>query len=561
MSCPSRDTLFQKQPIGCFDEDGIVITGRHFSGFNTLTGVAYCVAFYVIGCASLFAQVPAARSPLPIGNIEIVNHEVFDEPDDGIAMPYRIANKIHVQTRNVVVERELLFKTGDTLDRELIEQTERNLRALTFLRDAQVETIEADGDGDGRPDRVDVRVSTWDRWSLSPRVDFQQVHDRTIWEAGVSEKNLFGLGKAITVTHRTNLDRTSDRVTYLDPQLVGSRVSMVASGSKLSDGDEVLLLLNRNYLSLRDPWSWTAGGGSFSRTDPIFHDGLETNRIRHRGQWADLAVGRAIYQSEQRAVRLHGAYRLREERVGAEGRDFGIAEVGLRSVSHRFVRLTHVSQFERNEDFNLGADSFATIGLSTKALGGGVNRAAFVAVGHVQGIPLGMGHFVIAEGRFDGRYERGEWRNALTTFRARYLRKHATRHAFVSRIAYQRGRNLDPEIQLLLGVENGLRGYPVRQFDGNQLLLLSAEERWFVADDVGQLFSLGVAGFIDSGFVWSEEQSFDFGDLKTAVGVSLLLGSNRLSSRGGIRVDVGYGLNRLEGVGRWVFAAGSDIGF
>ena len=113
----------------------------------------------------------------------------------------------------------------------------------------------------------------------------------------------------------------------------------------------------------------------------------------------------------------------------------------------------------------------------------------------------------------------------------------------------------------MLGVENGLRGYPVRQFDGNQLLLLSAEERWFMADDVGQLFSLGIAGFIDSGFVWSEEQSFDLDDLKTAVGVSLLLGSNRLSSRGGIRVDVGYGLNRLEGVGRWVCAAGSDIGF
>ncbi len=538
-----------------------MITTTNVRVKNLRVGTACTVVCGVLGCAGLLAQTPVTQTSLPIGNIEIVNHEVFDEPEDGIAVPYRIANKIHVQTRNVVVERELLFEVGDALDQELIEQTERNLRALTFLRDARVETADVDDDGDGRADRVDVRVLTWDTWSLSPRVDFQQVHDRTIWEAGVSEKNLFGLGKAITVTHRTNLDRTSDRVTYLDPQLVGSRVSMVASGSKLSDGDEVLLQLNRNYFSLRDPWSWTVGGGSFSRTDPIYRDGFETERIRHRGQWGDLAVGRAIFRSEQRAVRLHGAYRLREERVGVEGRDFGIAEVGLRSISHRFVRLTHVNQFERNEDFNLGADSFATMGLSTKALGGGGNRAAFLAVGHVQGLPLGEGHFVIAEGRFDGRHERGEWRNALTTFRARYLRKHATRHAFVSRIAYQRGRNLDPEVQLLLGVENGLRGYPVRQFDGNQLLLLSAEERWFMADDVGQLFSLGIAGFIDSGFVWSEEQSFDLDDLKTAVGVSLLLGSNRLSSRGGIRVDVGYGLNRLEGVGRWVFAAGSDIGF
>ena len=232
-----------------------MITTTNVRVKNLRVGTACTVVCGVLGCAGLLAQTPVTQTSLPIGNIEIVNHEVFDEPEDGIAVPYRIANKIHVQTRNVVVERELLFEVGDALDQELIEQTERNLRALTFLRDARVETADVDDDGDGRADRVDVRVLTWDTWSLSPRVDFQQVHDRTIWEAGVSEKNLFGLGKAITVTHRTNLDRTSDRVTYLDPQLVGSRVSMVASGSKLSDGDELLLQLTRNYFSLRDPWS------------------------------------------------------------------------------------------------------------------------------------------------------------------------------------------------------------------------------------------------------------------------------------------------------------------
>ena len=90
---------------------------------------------------------------------------------------------------------------------------------------------------------------------------------------------------------------------------------------------------------------------------------------------------------------------------------------------------------------------------------------------------------------------------------------------------------------------------------------MTVEERWFFADDVGQLFSFGLAGFVDSGFVWADEREFDLSDLKTAVGVSLLLGSNRLSTRGGVRLDVGYGLNRITEAGRWVFAVGSDIGF
>ena len=90
---------------------------------------------------------------------------------------------------------------------------------------------------------------------------------------------------------------------------------------------------------------------------------------------------------------------------------------------------------------------------------------------------------------------------------------------------------------------------------------MTLEERWFFADDVAQLGSLGLAGFVDMGFVWSEQQVFTLRDLKTSIGMSLLLGSNRLSSRGGIRLDFGYGLNQIANVGRWVFAAGSDIAF
>ena len=173
-----------------------------------------------------------------IGTIEIVANEVFNEPSGGFAAFYRAANKIHISTRQRIIRRELLFATGDRVDAERLEQTERNLRALSFLRDARVEAVPVDGDGDGQAERVDVRVVTWDTWSLTPRIDFEQVDDRTIWEAGVSENNLLGLGKSVAAWHRTDLDRTTDRVLYRDPQLAGSRFSLTASLADLSDGDE-----------------------------------------------------------------------------------------------------------------------------------------------------------------------------------------------------------------------------------------------------------------------------------------------------------------------------------
>ena len=154
-----------------------------------MTAVTIPLTWVCVGAAA--GQHP---SPPPIiGAIDIVSHEVFDERSGRFAGFYRVANKIHVSTRERIIQRELLFATGEAVNDERLEQTERTLRALAFLRDARVEAVPVDDDGDGQPERVDVRVATWDAWSLTPRVDFKQVDDRTLWEAGVSEKNLLGL--------------------------------------------------------------------------------------------------------------------------------------------------------------------------------------------------------------------------------------------------------------------------------------------------------------------------------------------------------------------------------
>lgn len=533
------------------------------------TAASFAVGGLLLAAGPVHGQagqpVPGPRAAPPVGVIEIDGREVFDERGGGLFAPHRIANRIHIRTRDLVVRRELLFETGDPFDRELIEQTERNLRALSFLRDARLETREIDEDGDGRPERVDVSVTTWDRWSLAPRLDFSQVDDRTIWEIGASEKNFLGFGKSITVSHRQNLDRVTDRVRYEDPQLLGSNVGLGASLARLSDGHERLLTVDREYLSLRDPWSFSAGAVSVARTEPIVEHGVEIKRLPVRGDFVDMEVGRALVRGGDHAVRMHGAYRSHETVVGGDLRDYGRLEVGLRALSHRFVRLTHVNQFERTEDFNLGAETHAVFGLSAPALGGQEGLVAFASAGHRQGLRFDDGHFVVLGAGFDGRRERGAWRSTIAALNVRYLRKHASRAALVGKLDYAHGHALDPEVQLRLGAETGLRGYPVRQFTGTRSLLLTAEERWFFADDVWQLFSFGVAGFVDSGFVWPAGRAVDLADLRTGVGVSLLVGSHRLASRGGVRFDLGYALNPVPGPNgrpvRWVGAAFSDIDF
>ena len=67
------------------------------------------------------------------------------------------------------------------------------------------------------------------------------------------------------------------------------------------------------------------------------------------------------------------------------------------------------------------------------------------------------------------------------------------------------GHNLDPEVQLLLGAESGLRGYPVRRFQGTRSLLLSLEERCSSPTIWRSCSPVGIAGFVDSGSAWPDD--------------------------------------------------------
>ncbi|HEX9724189.1 MAG TPA: hypothetical protein VGC53_07885, partial [Vicinamibacteria bacterium] len=119
----------------------------------------------------------------------------------------------------------------------------------------------------------------------------------------------------------------------------------------------------------------------------------------------------------------------------------------------------------------------------------------------------------------------------------------------------------DPETQLSLGAQNGLRGYPVFQFNGDRSLLFNVEKRFFIADEVARLVSFAVGLFADAGYAWSPGTKMAFHDLRADLGVGLLLGRNRLSTtRPGVRLDLAYALHPVVGRSRWLFSVGSRIG-
>lgn len=519
----------------------------------------FVVAAGVVGILAAVCLAFAEDPPAPIiESIRIVVRDVFEDEDGTPALwPYRVGNQLHLDTKEGVVRRELLFREGDRLDREAIEQTERNLRALPFLRSARVETVAGETEGG-----VGVLVVVADSWSTTPEARLAKVGNKWIWGFGVAEENLLGRGKELQVMHSADLEREATFLAYRDPRLLGTRTSLSTLYSDASDGHFASIGAERRFYALDTLWGFAARVEDFDRLDPLYENGETIEDLRHRRQGGSMDVARAVRRTASSAVRLQLGYEFSRDDVDLDRRQFGVLRIGVTTVSHDYRALTHVNRFERTEDINLGNQASAFFGVSSPFLGGEPGHPTFVSLAGSRGLSLNTRGFLLGAASWQARDRRGGLENSIARARVDLVQKISARRVVLAKADFAYGANLDPEVQLRLGAESGLRGYPVRQFNGNRSLLLSAEGRWFVADDVARLVSLGLACFIDSGFAWPEGSPMALKDLRSDVGVSLLLGANRVSAtRPGVRVDLAYALNPIAGRSSWLLSAGSQIGF
>jgi len=506
-------------------------------------------------CAAASAQ---DEAPV-IDSIEIVVEDVFE--DDGMTpvfWAYRMANDLHFKTRESVIRRELLFTEGELLDEEALAQTERNLRMLPFLRRVRVETFPL------RDNRVIVRVTTSDSWTTNPELHLAKVGNEWEWAVGAYERNLLGYGKQLRVLHDANLDRDETFVSYGDPRFFGTRFATGVLLASASDGHRVQLSAQRPFFAIDTPYSVRFAFEDFDRLDPIYEDGERVEDLRHVRRRGDLELARAVRRRATSAIRLHLGYIRSDDDIadGGDVRRFGIVRVGISTVGHDFLKLTHVNRFERPEDINLGNEASAFVGVSAPAFGGEDQVSLFYFVGARRGIRLNAQGFLLSSVSWQARDRNDRLENNFALIQLNLVQKLTLRKLILAKAILRYGNNLDPEVQLRLGAESGLRGYPVRQFNGDRSFLASVEGRWFVADDVARLASVGLAAFVDSGFAWPEDQPMSLRDLRSNVGVSLLLGSNRISAhRPGVRFDFAYALQPVEGLSPWLISAGSRIGF
>ena len=489
-----------------------------------------------------------------IGEIRIVIGDVFDtsvEGEDGWL--YRTANQLHIETRESVIRDQLLFETGEPYRARLVAEAERLLRANDYLYDAVIVPVAYDGH------TVDLEVRTRDVWTLNPGFSFSRKGGENTWGAQLEEDNLLGTGRSLDFEWQSDVDRESFGVSYFDPHFRHSHTRLGIAYVDADDGSTKLLQVNRPFYALDVR---RAGGVylfDFERSDSRYVLGDEVGRFQHREEYYEAYAGisRGLRGRWVRRWTAGLAYQRNRfavdpgEPLGGPlppDRELAYPWLGFNLVEDSFQERVNLDQIRRTEDVLVGLRAALKVGYAAEAFGS--DRDALVVSASVQdGADLRPGMSLFGSLSASGRIERGELANGLLGAEGRFYWATSKYSKFYMSVSGAVAEQLDPEYQLTLGGDNGLRGYPLRYQAGTSRALLTLEQRYYTKWYPFRLFHVGAAAFFDAGRTWGTDVTgaTSAGLLKD-VGIGLRLGSSRSSFGNVVHIDLAFPLDGDEDI-------------
>ncbi|MEQ1519551.1 MAG: hypothetical protein ABL931_24010, partial [Usitatibacteraceae bacterium] len=148
-----------------------------------------------------------------IRDIRINPQNIFDLSDSKEDnWLFRTANKLHIGTRPHVIEKMLLFKRGERVSKQKVEETERLLRNVRILYDVEIKPV---GYADGA---VDIEVTTKDTWTIDAAGSVSRAGGKNKTSFGLKEYNFLGTGARIGFSRTSDADRKGNEFEIAYPQ-------------------------------------------------------------------------------------------------------------------------------------------------------------------------------------------------------------------------------------------------------------------------------------------------------------------------------------------------------
>lgn len=485
-----------------------------------------------------------------IGSIDIEQLPIFEEdPESEHQGLYRLADRLHIDTRDSVIESQLLFKSGDPVSKRLIEETERNLRHLRYIREPAVRAVNCK---DGRADLV---VAVREVWTTNPGISFGRSGGANSGGIKLEELNLLGLGKHLSFELSKDADRSSYTLHWRDPNVAGSRWVNDLAYRDSNDGQGWSFALERPFYSLDTRWSTGLALAQDESIEPVYRLGERVAGYDRLADFGEIRFGRSDGLQNGWTRRMIFGLRREHAEFGATADEAAPATLPEdRRLDYPFLRIEGVQDdFEttrnrdliaRTEDQLFGLHYALELGWSTPALGAD-RDAVLMHADAGRGWRFGLDDTMFADAALTTRVEGGSAVDSLLSASLRYYHPTGPNGVFYAGITGAAGHDLDGDHELTLGGDNGLRGYPLRYQAGSGSVLMTVEQRYYTKYSLWKLADVGAAVFFDMGRAFGDPllgPSENLGLLKD-VGFGLRLGSTRSALGNVLHIDVAFPLD------------------
>lgn len=515
--------------------------------------------------AKNFAALEAAG--VRIGEIRVRAEDIFDTTDSREDnWLFRLANKLHIQTRPDVIERALLFKRGEPVSVRLIEETERLLRGNRYLYEVKFLPL-AVHDG-----VVDIEVVTRDTWSLDAGSNASRAGGANSSGIHIAEYNLLGTGTTVTLGRSKNVDRTSTSIGFSNSRAFGTWTNLSASHAVNSDGTRDAVSAIRPFYALDARWAAGMSASRDDRIDAVYQGGNIVSQYRHRQYQGEAFAGWSNGLVDGWVNRYSLGLSVQDDaykpEVGLVTPAMLPPDRKLRApfarwdlIQDRFDRELNRNLIGRPEFFSLGLNATVQLGYATRSMGSSENAVRYSA-SVSRGFEPRADDTLIATAKLSGQYLNGQVHRQKLGAQAQYYLPQSPRWLFYAAGSLDTLTRPDPDEALVLGGEDGLRGYPLRYQSGTHRALFTVEERFYTDLYIWRLFRVGGAAFVDVGRAWGGEMtnSSNPGWLGNA-GVGLRIVNARSAFSSVLHIDIAMPLNSAADVKKLQFLVKTRASF
>ena len=457
-----------------------------------------------------------------------------------------------------MIERELLFRTGEPYDSVRVAESTRNLRSLGVFRDVRIDSVRTDSG-------LVMRVTTRDAWTTRPAGKLRTVGGQVAIGVSFFEDNFLGTATRAGVSYSSDPIRTNFALEFRQPRLFGRSVGLGARWENRSDGTVVLGLVSRPFYSISDPRGFSVSGEYRDETVYQYLDGVNVpvDTLDHLLASVRTGVAWALRRNTHSYIRagvLAQVVRNNYEPAADTAplpKTVTAAVGGYAEWSHaRFVTRTGFQTFSRTED----------VDLSTTLVGGIYAAPEFfgydsAGVGLFASFRTGASFhkgFILFTGITDGLFTSAGVDSGGTVVNTTVAWNPDSKSLVLWHGSGGWLTDPAPGYEFDLGLLSGPRAFGVHSFTGNRAFFTTAEVRRLLWPNVFGLVGIGLAAYADYGGAWWSGSPTRTGK---DVGVGLRIGQLRSSLAIVTRIDLSYRYANDAVDAGWIISIGRGFAF